>query len=62
MDTTHMNAQLLEVAYRIREMRQICGFTEAEMAEKTDTTIMEYSAYEAGKADLRTSSSEGMGL
>ena len=52
MDTTHMNAQLLEVAYRIREMRQICGFTEAEMAEKTDTTIMEYSAYEAGKADL----------
>ena len=27
MDTTHVNTQLLEVAFRIREMRGICGFS-----------------------------------
>ena len=52
MDTTHVSNQLLEVAFRIREMRGICGFTEAEMARRTDTTIAEYRAYEAGMADL----------
>ena len=52
MDTTHINSQLMEVAFRIREMRGICGFTEAEMAQKTDTTPEEYRAYEGGMADL----------
>lgn len=52
MDTTHVNTQLMEVAFRIREMRGICGFTEAEMAWKTDTTPEEYQAYEAGMVDL----------
>ncbi len=52
MDTTHVNTQLMEVAFRIREMRAICGFTETEMARKTDTTPEEYRAYEGGIADL----------
>lgn len=52
MDTTHVNTQLMEVAFRIREMRGICGFTEAEMAARTDTTPEEYRAYEAGMVDL----------
>ena len=52
MDTTHVNTQLMEVAFRIREMRGICGFTEAEMARRTDTTPEEYRAYEAGAVDL----------
>ena len=52
MDTTHVNSQLMEVAFRIREMRGICGFSEAEMARKTDTTPEEYRAYEGGRADL----------
>ena len=52
MDTTHVNTQLMEVAFRIREMRGICGFTEMEMARKTDTTPEEYRAYEAGMVDL----------
>ena len=52
MDTTHVNTQLMEVAFRIREMRGICGFTEEEMARKTDTTPEEYRAYEGGMADL----------
>ena len=33
-------------------MRGICGFTEAEMASRTDTTPEEYRAYEGGTADL----------
>lgn len=52
MDTTHVNTQLMEVAFRIREMRGICGFTEAEMAARTDTTPEEYRTYEAGMVDL----------
>ena len=52
MDTTHVNTQLMEGAFRIREMRGICGFTEAEMARRTDTTPEEYRAYEAGAVDL----------
>ena len=39
MDTTHVSSQLLEMAFRIREMRGICGFSEDEMARKTDTTL-----------------------
>ncbi len=52
MDTKHVNNQLAEIAFRIREMRDICGFTMAEMAQKTDTTPSEYKTYEAGQADL----------
>ena len=51
MDTRHVNTQLLEMAFRIREMRNICGFTEEEMARRTDTTVAEYRVYEAGGAD-----------
>ena len=52
MDTTHVNSQLMEVAFRIREMRGICGFSVGEMSRKTDTTPEEYRAYEGGMADL----------
>ena len=44
--------ELLEVAKRIREMREISGFTVSEMAEKTEITAAEYEAYENGEADL----------
>ena len=44
--------KLQEVAIRIREMRDICGFTVAEMAEKTEVSAEEYMAYEAGKLDF----------
>ena len=40
------NDKLLEVARRIREMREISGFSIDEMAEKTDVTREEYLAYE----------------
>ena len=52
METSRVANQLAEVAFRIREMRHICGFTEAEMAQNTDTTVEQYHAYEAGLVDL----------
>ena len=50
MQPTKMNNQLLEIAFRIREMRAICGFTEEEMSIKTDTTLEEYQTYERVEA------------
>lgn len=47
-----MNNQLLEVASRIKEMRDVCAFTVEEMAEKTDCTPEQYKEYEAGKIDF----------
>ena len=44
--------QLREVALRIREMREISGLTEAQMAEKTEVTVDEYRQYEAGMIDF----------
>ena len=44
--------ELLEVAKRIREMREISGFTVSEMADKTEVTSAEYEAYENGERDL----------
>ena len=44
--------KLQEVATRIREMRDICGFTQAEMAEKTEVSVEEYCRYEAGELDF----------
>ena len=50
MDTT--KSQLLEVAARIREMREIMGFSQNTMAQKTDLSLEEYKAYESGETDL----------
>ena len=44
--------QLQRIALRIREMRQILGFTAKEMAEKTDLTEDVYLSYESGTVDL----------
>ncbi len=44
--------KLLEVAARIREMREICGFTEEEMAAKTEVTVEAYRKYESGTQDF----------
>ena len=48
----NLNRQLKDVASRIKEMREIAGYSEAEMAEKTDVTIEEYLQYEKGEADF----------
>ena len=44
--------QLLDVAQRIREMRQIVGYTAEQMAEKTELSVDIYNQYEAGVVDL----------
>ena len=43
---------LLDVALRIREMRQIVGYSIAEMAVKTEISQELYQEYEAGTVDL----------
>ena len=44
--------KLREVADRIREMRDISGFSVSEMAEKTEVTEKEYLLYENGELDF----------
>jgi len=44
--------QLAEIAVRIKEMRDIMGFTVAQMAEKTEVDETLYNEYEQGKTDL----------
>ncbi len=44
--------KLKDVALRIKEMREIIGFSEEEMAKKTEVTLEEYKNYEAAKADF----------
>ena len=46
------NTVLNEVVDRIKELREISGYTVEEMAEKTDLTPEMYEMYETGEADL----------
>ena len=46
------SAKLLEVATRIREMREIFDLTETEMAQKTEVSLEDYKLYETGKLDF----------
>ncbi len=44
--------KLLEVAVRIREMREIFGFSQEEMAKKTEVSVEMYRDFETGKQDF----------
>ncbi len=46
------NARLNDVALRIRTMREISGYSELEMAAKTEVSLDDYRLYESGKADF----------
>jgi len=52
MEQKGMNNHLMDIAYRIREMREISGLSREQMAELTDTTVQQYMDYEAGKLDF----------
>ena len=52
MKTETAKGQLLEIAERISDMREIMGYSEAEMAEKTEVSLALYKAYESGEVDL----------
>ena len=43
---------LMELAHRIREMREITGYSVSEMAEKTEVSVEQYMTYEEGKTDI----------
>jgi len=49
---TGLDFKIKEMAGRIKELREIVGFTPAEMALKTDVTLEEYIECETGKSDL----------
>ena len=44
--------KMLEIALRVREMREILGYTVEQMAERTDKTVEEYLVYESGSVDF----------
>ena len=52
MTSQTASSQLMEIALRIREMREIDGYTAAEMAERTEVSLADYEDYENGRADL----------
>ena len=52
MATPNEMNQLERIALRIREMREIFGYTAAKMAELTDVSEEAYVAYESGTVDL----------
>ena len=49
---TGMDFKIREVAARIRELREISGFTVEEMARRTDLSVEEYIQCEAGNRNL----------
>ncbi len=49
---TGLDYKIMEMAARIRELREIMGFTAAEMAVKTDVSTEEYLRCENGESDL----------
>ena len=49
---TGMDYKIREVAQRIRELREISGFTTEEMAARTGLSTEEYIACESGQRNL----------
>ena len=47
-----LNLKIEQMAKRIKELRQVVGLTEQDMAEKTGVTLTEYQACERGESDL----------
>ena len=52
MDVSQVAPQVRDVAARIRELREISGYTPAEMARMTDVNEETYLSYENAKVDL----------
>ena len=52
MNTNTTMLQISEIASRIKEMREIMGWSEAEMAFKTEVSVKDYLVYEGGSVDI----------
>ncbi len=50
--TAGLDLKLLEIAGRIRDLREIVGLSEEEMARRTGVTLAEYRQCEAAESDL----------
>ena len=48
--TENSQTRLLDIAARIKEMREIMGWSTKEMADKTEVSEAEYITYEAAEA------------
>ena len=47
-----MSQHLMEIAQRVKEMREISGFTQEELAKSADVTLEEYAKFEKGESDF----------
>lgn len=47
-----MTEQIKAIAFRIRDLRDICGLTQAQVAEASGVPMEEYIAYENGERDF----------
>ncbi len=45
-------SKLMQVASRIKEMREICGMSASDMASATEVSVEEYLTYESGRKDF----------
>ena len=52
MTTNTAKEQLMEIGSRIKEMREIMGWSISEMSEKTQVSEQDYKAYETANADI----------
>ena len=52
MTTNTAKEQLLEIASRIKELREIMGWTTAEMSQKTQVSEQQYIIFESANADI----------
>ncbi len=52
MTSKNTATQLMDVAMRIRDMRELLGFSREKMAELTEVTDQAYRLYESGTVDL----------
>ena len=52
MNGKNSTTQLMDVAMRIRDMRELLGYSMEKMAELSDVTVEDYKLYESGTVDL----------
>ncbi len=52
MSNTNSSTQLMDIAARIRDMRDILGYSTQKMAELTEVSEADYRAFETGTVDL----------
>lgn len=47
-----LSKEILEIAARIKELREICDVSEQEIAQKVGVSLEQYKAYESGQDDI----------